>query len=218
MLDATDQGATSSVERDRFYYASALAEMERHFKASRQPLFVFIETMATHGPYTYTYMPEVEVPGGGPGTSADMHEYLRRLAMTHQDYAFLLAELNQRFPSEQFLIVQYGDHQPLATLPLLGFREDVYIEDVMQSGNQAALLTYYAVDGVRYRPPPLPDLEVLDIPYLGTIMLDAAGLPLSDAYRERKRLMAVCKGRHHGCPEILEFNRRLIDSRIVDAL
>ncbi|HJZ42131.1 MAG TPA: sulfatase-like hydrolase/transferase [Hyphomicrobiaceae bacterium] len=218
MLDATDQGATSSVERDRFYYASALAEMERHFKASRQPLFVFVETMATHGPYTYTYMPEVEVPGGGPGTSANMHEYLRRLAMTHQDYAFLLAELHTRFPSEQFLIVQYGDHQPLATLPLLGFREDVYIEDVMQSGNQAALMTYYAVDGVRYRPPPLPELEVLDIPYLGTVMLDAAGLPLSDAYRERKRLMAVCKGRHHGCPEILEFNRRLIDSRIVDAL
>jgi hypothetical protein len=218
MLDATDQRATSAVERDRFYYTSALGEMERHFKASRQPLFVFIETMATHGPYTYTYMPEVEVPGGGPGTSPDMHEYLRRLAMTHQDYAFLLAELRRRFPSEQFLIVQYGDHQPLATLPLLGFRDDVYIEDVMRSGNQAALMTYYAVDGVRYRPPPLPDLETLDIPYLGTVMLDAAGLPLSDTYRERKRLMAACMGRHHDCPDMLEFNRRLIDSKIVDAL
>ncbi len=88
----------------------------------------------------------------------------------------------------------------------------------MQSGNQAALMTYYAVDGVRYRPPPLPDLETLDIPYLGTIMLDAARLPLSDVYRERKRLMAACKGRHHDCPEILEFNRRLIDAKVVDAL
>jgi hypothetical protein len=218
MLDAKDQRAESAVERDRFYYSSALAEMERHFKASPQPLFLFIETMATHGPYDYVYMPEIDVPGGGPGTSRDMHEYLRRLAMSHQDYAFLLAELHRRFPGERFLIVQYGDHQPLATLPLLGFRDDVWIEDVMQSGNEAALMTYYAVDGVRYRPPPLPELETLDIPYLGTVTLDAARLPLSDAYRERKRLMATCKGRHHGCPDMLEFNRRLIDSRVVDAL
>jgi hypothetical protein len=218
MLDAKDQGATSAVERDHTYYSSALAAIERHVKASSQPMFVFVETMATHGPYSYTYMPEIDVPGGGPGTTPGMHEYLRRLSMSRHDYGFLLSELDRRFPDERFLIVQYGDHQPLATLPLLGFRDDVTIEDVMQSGKEAALFTYYAVDGVRYRPPPLPELPAVDVPYLGTIMLDAARLPLSEAYRERKRLLAKCNGRHHGCPEILEFNRRLIDSRIVDAL
>ena len=87
MLDAEDQRAESAVERDHFYYTSALAEMERHLKASSQPLFTFIETMATHGPYDYVYMPEVDVPGGGPSTSRDMHEYLRG-CMSHQDYAF----------------------------------------------------------------------------------------------------------------------------------
>jgi sulfatase-like protein len=218
MFDAKDQGAESPVERDHFYYSSALAELERHLKASSRPLFAFIETMATHGPYSYTYMPEVNVPGGGPGTTPEMHEYLRRLAMSHQDYAFLRAELSRRFPGEQFLIVQYGDHQPLATLPLLGFRDDLTIEDVMQSGNEAALITYYAVDAIRYRPPPLPDLETVDVSYLGPIILDAARLPLSDTHRERKRLMAACKGRYHGCPDVLEFNRRLIDSGVVDAL
>jgi hypothetical protein len=216
MLDAKDQGAVIDFERDRVYYANALAELEHHLKSSHVPLFLFVETMATHGSYDYVYRPEDDVPGGGPGTSPELHEYLRRVSMAHQDYAHLLAELRARFPSERFLIVQYGDHQPLVTLPLLGFG-DVYVEDVMQSGNEAALLTYYAVDGVRHQPPPLPRLDALDVAYLGTIVLDAAGLPLSDAYRERKRLMVKCKGRHHGCPDMLEFNRRLIDSGVVDA-
>jgi hypothetical protein len=52
LFDAKAQGAKSATERDRFYYSSALAEMERHSKTSNQPLFTFIETMATHGPYS----------------------------------------------------------------------------------------------------------------------------------------------------------------------
>ena len=39
IFDAKAQGAKLPNERDRFYYANLLAEMQRHFKASRQPLF-----------------------------------------------------------------------------------------------------------------------------------------------------------------------------------
>ena len=109
--------------------------MERHFKASSQPLFTFIETMATHGPYRYTYMPEVVVPGGGPGTDPAMHEYLRRLSMARIDYDFLRSELARRFPDQSFLLVDYGDHQPTATQTLLGFGKETDIEQVMRSGS-----------------------------------------------------------------------------------
>lgn len=217
MFDATDQRAKSATERDRFYYASALTEMERHFKTSSQPLFTFIETMATHGPYSYTYMPEVAVSGGGPSTDPAMHEYLRRLSMAHMDYEYLRAEIARRFPEQSFLIIHYGDHHPTATLGLLGFGQEADIEHVLRSGNPAALVTYYAVDGVRYRPPSLPNLEILDVPYLPSVILAAAGLPVSDAYRERLRLMMLCEGRYHGCPEVPGFHRRLIDSGIIDA-
>ena len=217
MFDAKDQGAKSATERDRFYYSSALAEMERHFKTSSQPLFTFIETMATHGPYNYTYMPEVAVPGGGPGTDPAMHEYLRRLSMARIDYEFLRFELARRFPDQSFLIVHYGDHHPTATRTLLGFGKEADIEHVLRSGNPAALVTYYAVHGVRYQPPPLPSLETLDVPYLPAAILAAAGLPLSDVTHERLRLMTLCKGRYHGCAEIPGFHRRLIDSGIIDA-
>jgi hypothetical protein len=46
-------------------------------------------------------------------------------------------------------------------------------------------------------------------------MLEAAGIPLPDAYQERKRLMSICDGQYYGCKrgdEILSFHRRLINS------
>lgn len=221
IVDAKAQRAKLANERDRFYYANALAEIGRHIKVSAQPLFLYIQTMAAHGPYDYAYMPEVTVPGGGPGTHPEMSEYLRRLAMARMDYAFLRSELVRRFPRQPFLIVHYGDHQPTATQSLLGFDENASIEGITASGNEAALTTYYALDGVRYRPPLLPSVDSLDVAYLGTMVLEAAGVPLSDSHRERRRLMMLCKGRYHDCPareEVLRFHRRLIDSGLMKAL
>jgi phosphoglycerol transferase MdoB-like AlkP superfamily enzyme len=220
VYDASDQGAKLHNERDRFYYANALAALERHVRISQAPLFVFLETMATHGAYDYKYMPEVDVPGGGPGTHPEVHEYLRRLAMARIDYMDLRRELARRFPGQEFLLVHYGDHQPSAARTLHGFDVEDNFEEVMRRAGPAQLATYYALDGVRYRLPPLPALAGIDIPYLGTVILEAAGLPLSDIYRERKRLMLLCEGRYHDCPareEILAFHRRLINAGLLDA-
>ncbi|HJU31585.1 MAG TPA: sulfatase-like hydrolase/transferase [Hyphomicrobiaceae bacterium] len=220
IFDMRSQGAKSAQERDRFYYTNAMAEMDRHFTASRKPLFVYIQTMAAHWPYDYKYEPDVEVPGGDPGTNPEMDEYLRRLAMAKMDFDFLLSSLQQRFPSERFLIVHYGDHHPMATRTLLGFDAETEAEDVALAPESLGFVTYYAVRGVNYRVPALPQFETLDVPYLGTVILDAAGLPLSDAHRERKRLMLLCKGLYQTCKrrdEILLFHRRLIDSGVMAA-
>jgi hypothetical protein len=72
--------------------------------------------------------------------------------------------------------------------------------------------------GHNSRVPPLPAYDPLDVAYLGTVMLEVAGLPLSAAQRERKRLMVACEGRYFGCQpssEILAFHRRLINSGFV---
>ena len=221
IVDAKAQGAKLANERDRFYYGNALSEIDRHVAASDRPLFLYIQTMAAHGPYDYAYSPEVAVAGGGPGTPPEMTEYLRRLAMARMDYAYLRSELVRRFPRQAFLIVHYGDHQPTATHSLLGFDENASIEDIAARGGDAAHITYYAVDAVRYRPPPLPSLDTLDVAYLGTMLLEAAGVALSDAHRERRRLMLLCKGRYHDCAareEVLRFHRRLIDAGLMKAL
>ena len=220
VFDLKDHGATSANERDRFYYKNALDEMSRHVASSQKPLFTYIQTMAAHSPYNYTYQPEVEVPGGGPGTEPQMHEYLRRLSMARIDYEWLRSEIRRRFPDEPVLIVHYGDHHPIATRTFLGYGIYDDPEDMSIKADGPGYITYYAVDGHNYRPPPLPSVDVLDVPYLGGVILEAAGLPLSDSYRERKRLMRICGGRYHGCgrrEEVLGFHRRLIDSGLIDA-
>jgi hypothetical protein len=194
--------------------------VDRHLKASRKPLFMFIQTMSAHWPYDYVFHPEVQVPGGGPGVDAEMSEYLRRVSMAKMDFDYLKAELVRRFPNERFLIVHYGDHQPMATRMLLGFNSDTEAEDVTLDPDSIGYLTYYAVQGVNYRVPTLPQLDTVDVPYLGTLVLDLAGIPLSDSHKERKRLMYLCNGRYNSCAhrdEILAFHRRLIDSGIMAA-
>ena len=118
------------------------------------------------------------------------------------------------------MIVQYGDHQPVATRMLLGFDSKLTAEDVKLAPESPGFSTYYTIEGLNFQPPPMPDVETLEVPYLGSVLLEAAGVPLSEAYQERLRLMRVCNGRYFTCPqksEILGFHRRLIDSGLVDA-
>ncbi len=220
ILDMQAQGAKTGNERDRFYYGNALSLMDEHVRTSDKPLFTFVITMAAHGPYFNAYMPQVDVPGGAAGTNPEMHEYLRRLSMAKMDYDEFRAELQRRFPKERILIMRYGDHHPVATRSYLGFGAARAAEDVALPSNSLGFITFYAVDGLNYEPPPLPAVETLDVPYLGGVLIDAAGLPLSEAYVERKRLIGSCKGRYYGCErrdEILSFHRRLIDSGLLDA-
>ncbi len=219
LRDAKDQGAKRADERDRFYYDNALEEMTRHFATSRAPLFTFIETMAGHWPYDHPYEPHVEVPGGGPGTHPEMHEVLRRLWLSHADYQHLLSELERRFPKERFLIVRYGDHHPMATRVLLGYDEGTEAEDVLVARGSIGYQTFFAVNGVRFEPQ-FSSPDILDVPYLGTVLLEAAGLPLSDAHAGRKRLKIICDGLWFDCPKrehILSFHRQLLDDGIVSA-
>ena len=220
ILDQRAQGAPTIRERDRFYFQNALEAMDHHFKSSDRPLFVYIQTMASHGPYDSAYMPEENVPGGGPGTSAEMSEYLRRAAMAQRDGGFLMDEIKRRFPGESILVVRYGDHQPSATRDIIN---DVWGDDspdVGPDGSPGPFITFYAIQGSNLAVPPLPAYDPLDIAYVGTVMLEAAGLPLSAAQRERKRLMVACAGRYFGCEprsQILAFHRRLINSGFVRA-
>ncbi len=220
IFDFAAQNAKRYNERDKFYYGNVLSMMERHFASSKQPVFSFIITSATHLPYGYTYDPEVNVPGGGAGTEPEMNEFLRRLAMAKMDYEAFRAELARRFPSERFLIVQYGDHQPVATRTLLGFDQKLTAEDVKMPADSPGFVTYYSIEGVNYTPPPMPAVDVLDVPYIGAVLVEAARLPMSEAYKERLRLMTLCDGRYYTCAqknEIFAFHRRLMDSGLIEA-
>jgi phosphoglycerol transferase MdoB-like AlkP superfamily enzyme len=220
IYDFKRQGAKRYNERDSFYYGNAMDRIERDLASAAGPLFTYVITAATHQPYRTPYEPDVKVAGGGLGTEPEMSEYLRRLAMAKMDYAAFKADLQRRFPTERFLVVQYGDHQPVATRSYLGFGHVKDAEDILLKPDSVGFMTYYAIEGINYAPPPLPSVTTLDVPYLGAVLLQSARLPLSEAMAERLRLMTLCEGRYQACArrdEILGFHRRLIDSGLVDA-
>jgi hypothetical protein len=220
IFDMKDQNAPTTNERDRFYYNNALSEMESHFKKSDKPLFTFIETMSAHWPYDWTMFKEEDVRGGGPDVHPELNEYLRRVVIASKDYRWLRAELKRRFPNESFVIVNYGDHQPSATRMLLGQKEYVEVEDIKLSADGPGFLTYYSIETQNWKAPAMANLPVMDVPYLGLALLEAARLPLSPAYQERKRLMYHCQGRYHSCADekaILGFHRKLIDSGLMES-
>jgi Sulfatase len=220
IFDMKDQGAPTTNERDRFYYTSALGEMEKHFKQSDKPLFTFIQTMSAHWPYDWKMFPDQDVRGGAPDAHPELSEYLRRVVIASKDYSWLKSELKSRFPNESFVIVNYGDHQPSATRMLLGQKDEIEVEDIKLAADGPGFLTYYSVETQNWKAPPMFDQQVMDVPYLGLALLEAARLPLSPAYQERKRLMQQCEGRYYSCADnkaILGFHRRLIDSNILES-
>jgi hypothetical protein len=104
-----------------------------------------------------------------------MSEYLRRAAMASLDRDFFMDEIDRRFPDEPILVVRYGGHQPSATRDLIN---DVWGDDspdVGANGSPGPFITLYAVAGHNFPVRPLPEYDPLDVAYLGTVILDAAG-------------------------------------------
>jgi hypothetical protein len=159
-------------------------------------------------------MPEFVADNGSPDLDMETREWLRRVAMVDEDYANLKATLSQRFPQKPFLLVHYGDRQPTVTRPYVAFNK----RTPGALAQKTAYSTYFAIEGLNYKPPPLPEFETLDVSYLGLTLLKSAGIPSTDVDQERERLMTLCGGRYRDCKsrsEILDFHRRLIDSRLI---
>ncbi len=55
--------------------------------------------------------------------------------------------------------------------------------------------TYYALDGINYRPKNMASaLATLDAAYLPIVVQEAAGVPLDPTFAEQKRIMLRCNG------------------------
>src|SRR5664280_3235622 len=69
-------------------------------------------SVANHFPWDSRLRPELTPDWHNLGNAPNIDEYIRRQGMTAHDYGALLERLKRDFPTESFLIVRYGDHQP----------------------------------------------------------------------------------------------------------
>jgi len=216
-LDARDLG-TREVQPDSFYFDAAARLIAR--ERGNGPLFFFVYTMANHFPWSYRFAPERLPQWRDPGNGAEVDEYLRRQALSAEDYANFRARLAQEFPGERFLIVRFGDHQPLFAKHIIDpTLDDGELGHRIATFDPSYFTTYYAIDAVNFSPADLSlAIDKLDAPYLPLVVLDAAGLPLDPSFAEQKKILERCKGVFYRCAggaEARRFNRLLIDAGLI---
>ncbi|HEY7231960.1 MAG TPA: sulfatase-like hydrolase/transferase [Pseudolabrys sp.] len=219
-LDMTDLG-TENFERDSFYFNQAEKIITR--ERGLGPLFLYVYTVANHFPWDSRLRPELTPDWRDLGNPPAVDEYVRRQGMTAQDYTALLGRLKREFPSDSFLIVRYGDHQPEFAHLMI----DPGVSDTMRARQIKAhdpryFTSYYAIDAVNFKPVDLSAaLPILEAPYLPLLVQEAAGVPLDPSFVEQKRILQRCHGVFYSCAggeEVRRFNRLLIEAGLIKGL
>jgi hypothetical protein len=219
-LDMRDLG-TSDFEADSFYYDRAI-DLIGH-ERGKGPLFLYVYTVANHFPWDERLRPQLTPGWHDLGNAPDVEEYIRRQAMSAQEYRKLRERLAREFPAESFLIVRYGDHQPQfgARLidSLLGKEE---LAKRAEASDLRYLTTYYAIDAVNFVPADMAlALDWLDAPYLPLIALEAAGVPLDASFAVQRSILQRCDGIFYKCEaggQAKRLNRILIDAGLIKGL
>jgi len=219
-LDSNEMKA-GDVEPDRFYYDRALKMLAS--ERGDQPLFIFVYTVFNHFPWWNRLRPELTPDWRPINSDEEVDEYLRRQTLSARDYADFKQRLAREFPEDSFLMLRFGDHQPAISQKLIepGIDQKSLAKRLMAT-DPRYYSTYYAIDGINYRPHDLSSaLETLDAAYIPLVLQEAAGIPLDPSFKEQKRIMLRCNGTFYACrkgTEARRFNRLLIDAGMIKGL
>ncbi|MCX5579037.1 sulfatase-like hydrolase/transferase [Kaistia terrae] len=201
---------------DAAFFEATRAALERSLDRDPAPRFLMALTNFNHGPHETRLVPPglyeeerrfatAALPDGNYG------EYYARLAETAESYATFKAMLAARYPDRPMLIVRYGDHQPTMTRAIEEAR-GIALDDPRQ------FETFYAIEGINFEPALTSVPERLDIAMLGTIALQASGLPLDATTATRAGLIDECGALYMATSSERKnrFHRTLIEQGMID--
>jgi hypothetical protein len=197
LYDAQELGLTEWEETDAQMFAAAKRIYDKVRKPG-QPVFVMILTLNQHGPHDDDPMEDVPEPYGGllhglkPKAALNFDTYLLRL----HDSATAMRGLEHDFldRAQPTVIAHFGDHQPsfggvIRSLdrnwpaPLQPYRD---------------YLTYYMVKS-NFGGAPMPSYPMMDIAFLPTMVLQAAGVPTDPYFSAETELRNRCRGLYDDC-------------------
>ncbi|MEP6897735.1 MAG: LTA synthase family protein [Rhodanobacter sp.] len=196
--DIKDLGLVMWHTSDAQIFAAAKRVYDREKKPG-QPVFMMVLTMEQHGPHDSKSLDSLPAPFNQkllPDLPADQQlnltTYLARLQDSDQGMTQLENDFLHR--EQPTVLVHFGDHQPSfgnlisrmpRTLPaeLLPFKDN---------------LTYFMLKN-NFAGPALPSYPMLDIAYLPSMVLQAAGLPEDPYFSALTAMETRCQGRYSDC-------------------
>ncbi len=205
LYDASELGLDEWEETDAQMFAAAKRAYDMVKKPGR-PVFVMVLTLNQHGPHDEDRRAKLPAPfnrgvlrGLKPVTALNFDTYLSRLQAS--DAAMHTLERTFLDRPEPTVLVHFGDHQPSFN----GLIRDLPRNLQPTLAPYRDYLTYYMVKS-NFAGPPLPNYPMLDIAFLPTMVLQAAGLPTDPYFSALTTLRERCDGRYTDCavPGMLE--------------
>ena len=206
--DGTDYGLGWKSTDDDLLQVLSKIHAEETTANPERPLFIFTLTLHQHGPHM-TPLDTLPAPFDKPlftgklaATKAlddwlnlNLGNYLERL---HRSSA-MLAGLEKLLWSSgrPTVLLHFGDHQPSFD----GAMHSIAKRVPDAAGPNASRVTYYMLK-TSFPMPAMPKYESLDIVYLGSLLLDAAGVPKDAFYQANTLLRDRCAGRYLQCRDV----------------
>lgn len=199
-FDAGQLGLDEWEETDTQMFDAARRVYDQ-VKRPGQPVFLMVLTLNQHGPHDIDPRATLPAPfnhpvlqGLPPASSLNFDTYLARLrdsdrAMTALEHAFL----DRAQPT---VLLHFGDHQPSFDGLIRGL--DRTLPAALEPYRD--YLTYYTIKS-NTGGAPLPAYPMLDIAYLPSLLLQAAGVPADPYFAAETALRTRCHGLYDDCPD-----------------
>lgn len=171
-----------------------------------QPLFIFTLTLHQHGPHMTPY-DQLPAPYDKPLFSGkfapekldewlnlNLSNYLERAKKSSE----MLVDLEKMLwtSGRPAVLMHFGDHQPSFDGAMHSIPKTV----PKAAGPNSSRVTYYMLK-TSFPMSKMPTYEALDIVFLGSLLLDAAGVPKDAFYQANTLLRDRCKGRYLDCKD-----------------
>ena len=197
LYDASELGLEEWEETDKQMFDAAKRVYDRVRKPG-QPVFVMILTLNQHGPHDDDPMSALPLRyrnllhGLKPKAALDFDTYLSRLH--DSDVAMHGLEHDFLDRPQPTVLVHFGDHQP----SFGGVIRDLHRTLPVALRPYRDYLTYYMIKS-NFAGASLPHYPMLDIAFLPSMVLQAAGLPEDPYFSASTGLRDRCHGLYDDC-------------------
>lgn len=163
------------------------------------PIFAYVDTIASHAPYSYAVRPKETVPEADLIEDPIISEYVRRLIIGERDLERFIEHSGASGVGggRPLVVLDFGDHQPHFTRDLPGHSGHVN-EDRDQ--DDPHMLTYFRIRSTGRTLAKLPaDHAVVDAAFMSDWLVHALDLPIEGFYKIRWPIVERCKSRYWQC-------------------